>query len=629
MFGFDEYVVSPWIIVVLAGVTLNLVVAGLASGLSSAPGWRDQRMVVVIALGACAFSLADVHTCVEPLPARLRQVSAGLGLGAASVMLGGWTVYAARVRGRMLDAVDRTILFANVVAGVAASVPGLAFTDQVFAREVTPLSLRFWDVVPSTIGAACFAIYALSSLLLLFRQVRDYQRRVPYAEYLALALGFSCIAGLHDMLASSRIINSLYLAELGFMGTVFTLGLGFTRRFAASAVELEGLTRALEARVADRTHELELTHEALAKAERLGVVGQLAAGVAHEINNPASAILANLEFMRRELDAKPRDAEFDSAMDDAAASIRRITRIVRQLLDLSRAAAQGLRSDAAAELRPVVMAGVETARASSSIPADVSIDVPELLTVHADRYLLEQVLTNLVVNAFQALHAKGRGKVAISATLEGESVIVRVKDDGVGMTEDVRSRIGEPFFSTKPVGQGTGLGLAVSLGLVKSMGGSLTFESKPGEGTTAVLALRVMSEGMRDRSSSRLSTAQDRTLLLVDDDAVVLRSLVRTLSQVYQVTSAHSVGEAQACLRDRSYDIILCDVMMPDGGAPALYAWLQQERPSEAGRTIFLTGGASSVEAREFLARGEQPVLTKPFTVAQLVEITRQLATEQ
>ncbi len=628
MFGFGEFVVSPWIVVILAGVTLNLVVAGLASALSSAPGWRDQRMVVVIALGACVFSLADVHTCLAPIAPRLRQICAGLGLGAASVMLGGWTLYAARVRGMPLDAVDRALLLVNAAVGLAAAIPGAAFSVRVFERRVPPFGLELWDVMPTNAGEICFGVYGVSSLLLLARQIRDYRRGVPFAQYLALALGFSCLAALHDMLASSRVINSVYMAEIGFMATVFTLGLGFTRRFAASAVELQALTRTLEARVADRTHELELTHEALAKAERLGVVGQLAAGVAHEINNPASAILANLDFMRRELEGKALHPELDGAIEDAAASTRRIARIVRQLLDLSRVAAQGVRPDAAAELRPVIAASVETARVISSTPAEISVEAPEALTVHADRYLLEQVLTNLVVNAVQALQGKAGGHVSITATVAEDTVEIRIADNGVGMSEEVLRRVGEPFFSTKPVGQGTGLGLAVSLGLVKSMGGTLSFDSTPGEGTTATLTLHAIAESVRERSSSRLSTAQDQSLLLVDDDPVVLRSLARTLSPVYQVSAVLSVGEAQAEIRERNFDIILCDVMMPDGGAPALYAWLERERPTAAARTIFLTGGASSAGAREFLAQSRQPVLTKPFSIAQLIEMSHQLPPE-
>ncbi|HEV8245235.1 MAG TPA: ATP-binding protein, partial [Polyangiaceae bacterium] len=232
-------------------------------------------------------------------------------------------------------------------------------------------------------------------------------------------------------------------------------------------------------------------------------------------------------------------------------------------------------------------------------------------------------------NAFQALDPEREGRVTITAETQADRIIVRVRDDGVGMSDDVRRRLGEPFFSTKPVGQGTGLGLAVSFGLVKSMGGRLSFESQPGQGTTALLDLQALGESDRERSSSRLSTAQGQTLLLVDDDEVVLRSLVRTLSQVYEVTPARSIEEAELRLNEGDFDFVLCDVMMPDGGAPTLYAWLEREHPSQAQRTIFLTGGASSVTAREFLERGIQPVLSKPFTVAELVEITRRLTAEQ
>ncbi|HVJ15689.1 MAG TPA: ATP-binding protein [Polyangiaceae bacterium] len=620
-----ELLVNPWIFVISAAVTLNLVVAGLALGVCSAPGWRDQRGLVVVAVAASGFSLGDLHTCIYPLPIHVRQIFAGLGLSSAALMVGGWTVYAARVRGRGLDRLDRSLLGVLLVTGLLTAVPGAAFTDMVFSRIVGRTGLIFWDVAPSPLGSAAFAALLGALFLLLIRQIHDYRRGLTYARFHTVALSLCGMAGVHDVLVSLQVINSVYLAEVGFVAGVFTLGVGLSRRFLAAAAELEELTRSLEARVVERTRELEETHEALAKAERLGAVGQLAAGVAHEINNPASAIQANLDYLRRSLPAEAGDPELRSAMLDASASIKRITRIVRQLLDLSRAAVREVPPNAVARLSDVVAASVETARATSDASARIDVRVADGLGVHAERYLLEQVLTNLIVNGVQAAKPGQEAHVRVDASVVGEHTVVHVTDNGVGMSDELRQRIGEPFFSTKPVGLGTGLGLAVSFSLVKNMGGTLSFESELGAGTKATLTLLSASEAGGETSSIRINTGSMQRMLMVDDDAVVLRSFTRMLGPLFQVSTAETVAEAKSSIATQDYDVIVCDVMMPDGGAPVLFDWLTRERPELARVTIFLTGGASSQEARDFLAQSTRPVLTKPFSINELVKVAREV----
>jgi signal transduction histidine kinase/CheY-like chemotaxis protein len=624
LLSLGELLVNPWIFVISAAVTLNLVVAGLALGVSSAPGWRDQRGLFVIATASALFSLADMHTCIHPLPVAWRQASAGLTQSFATIMIAGWTVYAARVRGRQLDRVDRGLLFVLVLTGLVAAVPGVSFSANTFSRSVA--GMIFWDVVPRAVGHAAFLVLIACLIVLLRRTVRDYRSELPYARYHLVALLLCGLAGFHDVLISLRLLNTMYLAEVGFVAAVFTLALGLSRRFLAAAGELEALTKSLEARVAERTRELEQTHAALAKAERLGAVGQLAAGVAHEINNPASAIQANLDYLKRSWPERLDDPELRAAITDATASIRRITRIVRQLLDLSRTAVTEVPASAVARLGDVVAASVETARATCEASARIDVSVPEGLSVRAERYLLEQVLTNLIVNAVQAAKPGQMAEVRVEAVASGDLTRVQVSDRGVGMAEELLRRIGEPFFSTKPAGQGTGLGLAVSFSLVKNLNGSLAFDSAPDTGTKATLTLQSAPDSVSETSSIRVSTSGSQTLLLIDDDAVVLRSLARTLAPLFQVSTAQTIEEAKRLIALREYDLIVCDVMMPDGGAPVLFAWLTAERPEQARITIFLTGGASSQAARDFLARSTRPVLTKPFSISELVEIGRQLS---
>ncbi len=615
MFGLGHLLVSPWILVILAAVMLNLIVAGLALGVSSAPGWRDQRGLVLLALSCASYSFFDMHTCVSPLPDAVRLAASSLVLASAACMIAAWIVYAAAVRGRPLARIERLATAANLIAAFVALVPGLAWTHEVKPRNVDFLGLEFWDLVPNRIGNLCLVVIALGLLVAGAYQARDVRRRLPYSKYMALAIGLCGAAGVHDMLVSNVVFTSVYLGELGFLAGMVTLAVGLSRRFMASARELEALTQRLEARVAERTRELEVTHEALAKAERLGAVGQLAAGVAHEINNPASAIAANLEYLSRTL-GRSSDPEAEAAMGDSLASIRRITRIVRQLLDVSRVAAQGMRPDATAPLAEVIKASVEAARATIGGEAKVELDV-QPVHVRTERYFLEQVVTNLIANAAQSIPAGREPRISISTEIGLDGVTVEIEDNGAGMSEAVLRRIGEPFFSTKPVGQGTGLGLAVSFGLVKAMGGSLRFESEPEKGTRATLKLRVADGPSVERTSSRIKTSPATRLLLVDDDGIVLRSLARSLRPSFQVTPAESVREAQDHIERRAFDVIVSDVMMPDGGAPALYGWLEEHHPGLLGRTIFLTGGASSSEARDFLERQAKTGLEEAVLAAR------------
>jgi signal transduction histidine kinase/ActR/RegA family two-component response regulator len=627
LFGLGHLFVSPWILVILAAVMLNLIVAGLALGVSSAPGWRDQRGLVLLALSCASYSFFDMHTCVAPLPAALRLAASSLVLASAACMIAAWLVYAAAVRGRRLDRFERLATAANLLAALVALVPGAAWTHEVKVREVEFLGLAFWDLVPNQVGNSCLAVIALGLLVASVNQVRDVRRRLPYSKYMALAIGLCGAAGVHDMLVSNVVFTSVYLGELGFLAGMVTLAVGLSRRFMAAARELEALTQRLEARVAERTGELEVTHEALAKAERLGAVGQLAAGVAHEINNPASAIAANLDYLSRTLGGTS-DPEAEAAMSDASASIRRITRIVRQLLDVSRVAAQGMRPDATAPLAEVVKSSVEAARATIAVEAKVEIDVQPLY-VRAERYFLEQVLTNLIANAAQSVPPGREPRIGVRTEIVLNGVSIEIEDNGAGMSDAVLRRIGEPFFSTKPVGQGTGLGLALSFGLVKAMGGSLRFESAPGIGTKAKLELRVAEVPNVDRTSSRIKASPATRILLIDDDGVVLRSLARSLRTSFHVVPVESLREAETHIDRQAFDVIVCDVMMPDGGAIVLHAWLEKHHPDLLGRMIFLTGGASSTEAREFLNAKQKAVLKKPFTLRELDDLVSEILGEQ
>ena len=297
-----------------------------------------------------------------------------------------------------------------------------------------------------------------------------------------------------------------------------------------------------------------------------------------------------------------------------------------RLLDASRAAAHDMVTNTSCRLGGAVRGAVRVAESLREANVILELDVSDALCVRGDRYMLEQVLTNLLVNAYQAIpETRQAGRVRIAAEQQKERVLITVSDDGVGMGPETQARLFEPFYTTKPLGKGTGLSLAVSAGLVQAMGGSLTFESSEGAGTEARLSLLYAAEPSEEPASETTMPPLRQRLLFVDDDDVVRRATQRTLSRAFDVVLANGVQQALDTLAVDAVDVIVCDVMMPDGGGEALYTKLCNAQPKLAQRMLFLTGGVNATDAREFLAHQPQPVLNKPLELVRLLKAVAEL----
>jgi signal transduction histidine kinase/CheY-like chemotaxis protein len=615
----------PLIFVVLA-VCVGLGVSGLALVFSMAPGWREQRLLALIGGSGALFSVFDVVTYVPDVSMHLRVTLADLSLTAAAVHISVWTVYAARQRLHGLVVLDRVVLGALAAVGIAGLIPGLAYSMHEEVRFVRWLGVRYYDPEPSLWGDIAYVVFAVTLAATFARIVLDYRRGLPRARLSAWVLGVITVGAANDMLATSGLYGGPNLLGVSFVLTLGLLGVSVTRRFVASASLLESLKVELESRVEERTQKLAEAQAALVRAERLGALGQLSAGVAHEINNPLSAILGNLQFLKRTLLRRQGFQEVSGAVDDSLVAIERIKRIVRRLLDASRAAAHGEATSTACRVSLAVRNAVRVAESTRGPRTKLELDVPEELCAHGDRYTLEQVLTNLLVNAYQAVpESRESGRVRVSAMKRGERVRITVSDDGEGMSDETRARLFEPFYTTKPLGKGTGLGLAVSAGLVQAMRGTLGFESTQGKGTEAQLSLLSAMEPSEEPASDTTLPPLRQRLLFVDDDDVVRRATQRTLSRAFDVVTANGVQQALDALNGEPVDIIVCDVMMPDGGGEALYTKLQHDRPKLAQRMLFLTGGVLATDAQKFLAHQPQPVLTKPLELARLLQAVAEL----
>jgi signal transduction histidine kinase/ActR/RegA family two-component response regulator len=376
------------------------------------------------------------------------------------------------------------------------------------------------------------------------------------------------------------------------------------------------------------------------QSEKLASIGMLAAGVAHEINNPASFVLANLEALAELLqssDGKPKtdpkaaprlgfsDILFEAMniVHESKEGMARIHRIVRDLHAFSRV-------DEDATLLTDVNAAVDSSltmlRSELRYRAQVERDLRATQRVRAGAARLGQVFINLLMNAAHALAAGNpkRNRLYVRSYDDGDRVVIEVEDNGPGIPTEVMPRIFESFFTTKPPGVGTGLGLPISRDIVCSAGGELTAESVPGRGALFRVRLPAAAAGVAGRPKTLPSckAVQRRRLLAVDDEALLLKAYRRMLISHHDVETTLGAKEALRLFgQDRAFDVVLCDLQMPDMSGSELYETVRQRWPELAERFIFITGGACSQEARRFLESPGLACIHKPFQVAELLEL--------
>jgi CheY-like chemotaxis protein/anti-sigma regulatory factor (Ser/Thr protein kinase) len=249
--------------------------------------------------------------------------------------------------------------------------------------------------------------------------------------------------------------------------------------------------------------------------------------------------------------------------------------------------------------------------------------------VEANEARLGQVFLNLLVNAAQALPEGNadRSEIRIRTRLDGAWVIIEVSDTGAGIPPENINRIFDAFFTTKAVGAGTGLGLAICQRIVTDMGGTLTVESKVGSGTTFRVALPVARREARMLTPKHVHKHGDirrGRILVVDDEALVASVVQRVLAKEHDVVTAIVAREALAmCAAGETFDLILCDLMMPEMTGMELYRELMVVAPDQANKMLFLTGGAFTDSARTFLAEPPKEYIEKPFDAANLRAIVQ------
>ena len=368
-------------------------------------------------------------------------------------------------------------------------------------------------------------------------------------------------------------------------------------------------------------------YQQLLQAEKMAALGQTVSGVAHELNNPLATILSWAERLS------------DRALDDTSkrgvevilGEAERAARIVRNLLTFARKRPS---TRALIDLNQVVR---ETLALRVYEQRVNNIDTHTALAsglpqVFADAHQIQQVLLNLIINAEQAmLNAHNRGSLVLRTwhDVEQNSVVLEVSDDGPGVPPEIRSKIFDPFFTTKDIGKGTGLGLTVAYAIVQDHGGRIRLESPEGRGASFAVELPVStidaSAPAVRPSLPSMEAVRGASVLLVEDERLLAAAVADALSEAgLSVDHAGDGEEALVRIRERDYDVVICDLKLPRVNGMMLYRAIAVATPALARRVIFVTGDVAAADADRFLVESGCRWLVKPFRIGDLLLAVRE-----
>jgi two-component system, NtrC family, sensor kinase len=426
------------------------------------------------------------------------------------------------------------------------------------------------------------------------------------------------------------------------------LALALTAKWAVLR-EHVGLLHTLEAEVEARTRDLAQANEQLRleMQERLEVegkvrhlqkiqaLGRLSASVGHEINNPLCFVTGNLELIAEGLLELRADSATEQtwtdvrvSLDAATAGATRIAKIVEAMRGFIHADEQ----DEQADVTAAIAAATALTRNEIRYRARLTVRCEPAPPLRIGQRALEQVLVNLLINAAQAITQGGAddNEIRVIVTPGPDRVGIEISDTGHGIEAEIAEHVFEPFYTTKPVGQGTGLGLPLCHELITAAGGELSLSSELGRGTTVGIALP-LAEGRAaapereppEQAEPAGEAARHAKILLVDDDPPILRVLQYALRS-YETHLAHNGQEALARCRQESFDVVVCDMMMPDITGMELYERMRESDEALADRFVFITGGAINQRIEQFLRLHAHRCVRKPFTSRQIREAVAQ-----
>lgn len=401
---------------------------------------------------------------------------------------------------------------------------------------------------------------------------------------------------------------------------------------AAPIVERNGALHGVVVVFRDITEKRRI-EQRLALSGRMTSIGTLAAGIAHELNNPLAFVTSNLDFVIGELAAMKEAATIPgpgviedslTALREAADGAARAAQIVKDMKVFIRGEQD---PKIAVDVNRALSFAARLTNSEVRHVGELEMNLEAVPATLADEGKLVQVFVNLLTNAAQAIDPKKDDKkIRVRTSLEGNRVVVRIEDTGRGIPAEHLGRVFEPFFTTKPVGQGLGLGLSISHTIVSSFGGTLTLDSEPGCGTVATISLPT-ADDRRTKLAVPDATSAAPRVLVIDDEALICTAVRRILSkQGYEVDvesdgrrAFENVTRATAGAAGGGYDVIICDLMMPGFSGVDFYEGLGGISAAMQERVLLMTGNAFTPRAHDLFEKTKNVRLEKPFLPNDLV----------
>ena len=389
------------------------------------------------------------------------------------------------------------------------------------------------------------------------------------------------------------------------------------RTYCVGAVPIsEGDTSTVVVLFDDQTERRRL-QDKLVQSTKLSAMGQLVAGVAHELNNPLASVVGFADFLSEIPDVPPSLREPLRVIREEA---ERASAIVRNLLGFARKQDRQRRPTGLGPLIESTMSLLRNPLMANRVESRLELE-PGLPPISLDPNQIQQVIVNLVSNAAQAIASTGRpGTVTVRARRFLDEIAVDVVDDGPGMTPEIAAQVFDPFFTTKREHEGTGLGISISQGIVREHGGRITLETAPGQGATFTIHLPLQEVPVEPEPEEPARAPATRLrVLVIDDEPHILHYMSATLSAWgHSVAVAQDGDEGLEAATSGEFDLVITDLRMPRLSGRDFFETLRRRNPPMASRIYFSTGDTVRGDTLAFLEMLERPYLHKPFSLAEL-----------
>ncbi|MDI6809687.1 MAG: response regulator [Candidatus Eisenbacteria bacterium] len=415
--------------------------------------------------------------------------------------------------------------------------------------------------------------------------------------------------------------------ELGQLAAAFNL---MTRNLKKLIDEIKDYNRNLEKKVEQRTKKLKETQAILVQSEKLSAVGQLTSGVAHELNNPLSAVIG-FSQLALGTDTGPPISRY---LERIHMEAERCARIVNNLLTFSRKSKPERKPIDINSIIESTLDLVSYQLRVNKVKATTELDYNLPMTV-GDPHQLQQVFLNIITNASQAMSGCSKeGSLLVKTARRDDTILIVIADTGPGIPEENLGKVFDPFFTTKEAGEGTGLGLSICYGIVKEHQGNISAASQSGQGATLLVELPIVETKpiaeTKEKPQREAASAPTASILVVDDEEGILDLLNDFLgAKGYEVDTVSSGEKALEKLRARTYDLIMCDMKMPNMSGQELHSEIKMILPELSKRMIFLTGDTVNPETESFVRRAGNKCIAKPFDLEELLSFVQDFLVSQ